>query len=278
MRHPVVTLALLFSAKALAAEIPIHVQYLRLGNEQPEAAAQLGEAEVENGNPCVSKMRRELATFAKSDAMKKAVDSVIKPEDKLERIEPHLVLRYLNESMELRFELRRAPLKEEGQIVVPEKVVGRKGIVLSTRPGTWKERMDNDQCKVTDRMFIALVDSIQEAERLKACKERKVELLEASQKISNYIHNYMPVNWIDEARRKLAEQRYDVTGVLRSDTSVYREGNETYRECAKGLKLLEDEAAASVRVLNEVKAAKRGTDLPVKELEALERKLSTSAQ
>ena len=274
MRHPVVILALLFSAEALAAEIPIHVQYLRSGKEQPEAAAQLGEAEVENGNPCVLKMRRELAAFARSDAMKKAVDSVIKPEDKLERIEPHLVLRYLNESMEL----RRAPLKEEGQIVVPEKVVGRKGIVLSTRPGTWKERMDNDQCKVTDRMFITLVDTIQEAERLKACKERKVELLEASQKISNYIHNYMPVNWIDEARRKLAEQRYDVTGVLRSDASVYREGNETYRDCAKGLKLLEDEAAASVRVLNEVKAAKRGTDLPVRELEALERKLSNSAQ
>lgn len=278
MRHPVLILSLLISAAASAAEIPIHVQYFRSGKETPKAADELGAAEVENGNPCISKMRRELGAFAKSEEMTQAVNAVIKPEDKLERIEPHLVLRYLNEAMELRFELRRAAQKEDGIVVVPEKTVGRKGILLSTRPGTWKERMDNDQCKVTDKMFAALVDTIQEAERLKACKQRKIELLEASHKISNFIHNYMPVNWIDEARRKLAEQRYDVTGVLRSDATIYREGNDTYRECAKGLKLLEDEAAASVRVLNEVKAAKRGTDLPLRELENLERKLSTSAQ
>jgi hypothetical protein len=266
------------AAGARAAEIPIHVQYVRAGTENPEAAELLGKAEIENGNPCVSKMRKELAVFARSQEMSQAVATVVGPAAKIEKVEPHLVLRYLNESMELRFEIRRPAVKEEGRVVVPERVLSRKGVLLTTRPGSWKERMDNDQCRITEKMFIALTDTIRESERLKACKARKVELLDASQKVSNYIHNYMPVNWIDEARRKLAEQRYEVTGVLRADSAVYREGNETYRECAKGLKLLEDEAAASVRVLNEVKAAKRGTELPVKALEDLERKLTNSAQ
>lgn len=278
MRFSLSLFLMLLAAPAIAAEIPIHVQYVKSGLETAEQAEVLGREEVESDNPCVSKMRRELGQFAASPEMTGAVNSVIKPGDKLERFEPHLVLRYLNESMEMRFEVRKPAVKEEGRIVSKEQVLARKGVLLTARAGTWKERMDNGHCTVTEKNFNALLDAIKEAERLKACVARKVELLAATQKVSRYINEYMPVNWIEEARRKLAEQRYDITGILRRDQTVYSAGNDTFRECDKGLKLLEEEAAASVRVLNEVKAAKRGTDMPVQALEALERKLTNSAQ
>lgn len=263
---------------AHGAEIPIHVQYARTGGETFEEAEELGQKEIENGNPCVTKMKRELNELAQSDALRMAANSYISKTDEADQIGPHLVLRYLNESIELRFETRKPARIEDGKEKSPERVVLRKSVYLTKKSGSWKQRMDDAQCRVTDRSFKALLDVLKESELLQACKNRKVRLLEVSAKVSHYIHSYMPVSWIEEARKKLAEQRYDITGVLRQDNSIYREGNESYRECSKGLRLLEEEAAASVRVLNEVKAAKRSTDLPIHAIEELERTLTNSAQ
>jgi|GEM_PF-5456797 len=280
-----ILLAKVFSPSVSAAEkvsvstseLPIRVQYAKTGRETPEQAEKLGKQETLNGNPCVSRMSRELEKFSDTEEMKDAVAAVLKS-SKDETLRPTLVLYYMNESMEVRFELRTTSVRDDMGFVSTEKAMYRKGVQISQKSGTWKERMDSGQCTVTDRNFAALITEIRDADRLESCKARKVELLDASQKVRNYIHNYMPVNWIDEARRALAQQRYDVTGVLREDASVYREGNGSFRECAKGLRLLEDEAAASVRVLNEVKATKLDVqDIPVTELEDLERRLGNSS-
>ncbi len=282
MRAPLTYILLTYCASANAAapaapELPIYVQYAKTGRERPEQAEQLGKQESLNGNPCVSRMTRELEKFSRTEEMKEAIAAVLKANnDENKTYKPNLVLYYMNESMEVRFELRKPAVRDDYGIMGAESAVFRKGVGISQRPGTWRERMDTNQCTVTERVFRALIDEMRDADRLETCKARKKELLDASQKVRNYIHNYMPVNWIDEARRALAQQRFDVTGVLREDASIYRQGNESFRECAKGLKLLEEEAAASVRVLNEVKATKLNTeDIPVAELEDLEKRLGT---
>jgi hypothetical protein len=264
-------------AVAVDSRMPIRVQYARTGRETAEQAEALGKQESDNGNPCVSRMTRELEKFAETKDMKDATTAVLKANDKGRGLKPTLVLYYMNESMEIRYELRTSAARDEMGFMSTEKAVYRKGIQISQKSGTWKERMDSGQCTVTEKTFAYLITELRDADRLEACKARKMELLDASKKVRNYIHNYMPVNWIDEARRALSQQRYDVTGVLREDASIYREGNDTFRECAKGLRLLEDEAAASVRVLNEVKATKLNVqDIPVTELEDLERRLGNS--
>lgn len=264
-------------AVSFSSGAPIRVQYARTGRENAEQAEKLGKQEVQNGNPCVSRMSRELEKFSETAEMKEAVAAVMKA-NKDDSLMPALVLYYMNESMEIRFELRTVAGRDEFGVMHGEKAKYRKGVLINQKSGTWKERMDSGQCTVTERNIAALISEVRDADRLEACKARKVELLDASQKVRNYIHNYMPVNWIDEARRALSQQRYDVTGVLREDASIYREGNDSFRECAKGLRLLEDEAAASVRVLNEVKATKLNVqDIPVSELEDLERRLSNSS-
>ena len=103
---------------------------------------------------------------------------------------------------------------------------------------------------------------------------RKRDLLDASAKISNYLHSYVPVDWLDEARRRLVLQNTPAGDLLREDTSVYRSGNATFRECVRGLRLLEEEASSSVRVLSEVRDGHKGTDVPSKDIDELERLLS----
>lgn len=263
-----------------AFEIPIVVQYLKTGREDNIAAEKLGQIEVENSNPCVMKMRRDLEKWAGHKEMKDAVAIVSRSFPISPGPRPYLVLRYMNESMELRFEMRGFIDNDSEISSKPnlETVKLRRGIFLSNRPATWRERMQEDRCNIKEDQFTALIDELREADRLASCLTRKKELMESAQKISNYLHNYTPVNWIEEARQRLAVQNMPVTELLREDPAVYREGNSSYRECAKGLKLLEEEASASVRVLNEVREVKKGTDVPARELEDLERRLTNTVK
>ncbi|MGZ3683821.1 MAG: hypothetical protein ACXVCI_08205, partial [Bdellovibrionota bacterium] len=191
------------------------------------------------------------------------------------QVNPHFVLRYMNEAMELQFEMRTPIVRNsQGKIVTPESTVYRKAIFLSEIPGTWQERIDGEKCHVTEERFIALVDELREADRLAACVMRKKEILDGSEKISNYIHNYLPVSWLEEARKKLVEKNEPANGLLRDDQTTYRSGNTTFRDCQRGLRLLEEDASSSVRVLNEVRDAKKGTDVPAQELDDLEHVLS----
>jgi hypothetical protein len=265
------------SAKTPAAKpvIPIHVQYLKTGREDPETSNKLGQEELDNSNPCVGKMRRDLLELGKRQEIHDAVDSVAKTFSLNTEVRPHLVLRYMNEAMELRFEMRSIPVKNnDGKIVAPETVMYRKAIFLSEIPGTWQERIDGEKCHVSEERFTALVDELREADRLAACVMRKKEILDGSEKISNYIHNYLPVSWLEEARKKLVEKNEPANGLLRDDQSTYRQGNTTFRDCQRGLRLLEEDASSSVRVLNEVRDAKKGTDVPSQELDDLEHVLS----
>ena len=65
-----------------------------------------------------------------------------------------------------------------------------------------------------------------------------------------------------------------VRSLLRDDFTVYRQGNSTFRDCLRGLRLLEEDAASSVRVLNQVRESKKGTEVPHRQIEELEGLLS----
>ena len=121
---------------------------------------------------------------------------------------------------------------------------------------------------------MAALDELREADRLAACVMRKRDILEGSQKVSNYVHNYLPVTWLEEAKERLAVAGAPVGSLLRDDASIYRSGNGTFHECQRGLRLLEEDASSSVRVLNEVRDVKKGTDVPAQEIEDLEHLLS----
>lgn len=280
MRTPYAFIIFLLAAlPAQAAEepVPIVIQYERTGRENMEQSEALGAQEKADGNPCVTRMERELEKLAKSKEMGEAVSGLLKTHGKNKKLKPKLVLFYVNESMELRFELIEGNIRDNmGFIVKPAGAIYRKAVVLSPMPGTWRDRIKAGQCTVTESSVKALVDELREADRLDACVARKMELLEASRTVRNYIHNYMPVNWIDEARTALARKSVE-SSILREDPSAYRAGNSTYRECSRSLKLLEDEATASVHVLQEVRATKLDNqDIPVAALEELERKLKKS--
>jgi len=274
-------LALSFgAAKAVGLEpVPIYVQYAKTGRETPEQAEELGRQESQNLNPCVSQMIRELEKFAKTDNFQEAIQVVNRPDKNGPKLDPNLLLHYMNESMELRFELRPSSSGvSKKKEPLSRKPVYRKIAVISSRSGTWKDRLNGGLCSIPEATLSNLLEEMLGADRLAACKARKLQLIEASQKVSNYIHNYLPLSWIDEARRKLSRQRAEEAGILRVDLSVYRQGNETFRECAKGLKLLEEEAASSVRVLNEMKATKlNNEDMPLAEIEKLEQSLGDSS-
>lgn len=260
------------------AEVPIYVEYKKTGLENDEAAAKLGQKEVENSNPCVLQMRRDVEALESREELRDAVAMVKKDFDD-PKPSPRLVLHFMNEAIELRFEMWSKPLKyQDGVVYDVEHLKYRKAVYITDQPGSWQQRLDGEQCHVSEARFIALIDELREADRLAACKQRKLDLLSSSAKVSNYIHNYLPVAWLDEARRRLILQNAPVGDLLRADTSVYREGNGTFHECQRGLRLLEEEAASSVRVMNEVRDEHKGTDVPSDEIEQLERLLTGIAK
>lgn len=266
------------STAVTAGEVPIYVSYVKTGTESDEVANKLGLKEVENSNPCVLKMKRDLEAYLSRPELREAVVAVRRNfEDP--RPKPRLVLHYMHEAMELRFEMWSAPLKyQDGVVYDGEHLKYRKAVYVTDQPASWQERLDGDQCHVSEGKFVALIDELREADRLELCKQRKLDLLNTSGKVTNYIHNYLPVAWLDEARRRLILQNAPVGDLLRSDPTVYRSGNTTFRECQRGLKLLEEEAASSVRVLNEVRDERKGTDVPEQEIDNLEHLLSGIAK
>jgi hypothetical protein len=203
------------------------------------------------------------------------VDTVSETFDLKDNIRPRLILRYMNEAMELRFEMFSPAFKSNvAHISEQETVKYRKGVYISDAAGTWQDRLDNDKCHLSEEKFIALVDELREADRLASCISRKQTILDGSKKVSNYLRNYLPLAWLEEAKRHLVLQNSPVNGLLREDASIYRTGNATFRDCQRGLRLLEEDAASSVRVLNEVREVKKGTDVPAREIDDLEHLLS----
>jgi hypothetical protein len=261
-------------APAYVGDVPVFIEYMKTGREDDAAARKLGEEELNNSNPCVMKMRRDALALGKRAEAREAAVALGNTFDGV-KTKPRLVLHFMHEAMELRYELWSAEEKAQwGTVTKPSALLYRKGIFITEIPGSWQERLDGDQCHVSEEKFIALVDELREADRRAACMQRKRDLLGASSKIANYIHQYLPLAWLDEARRRLILQNTPVGDLLREDTTVYRSGNASFRECQRGLKLLEEEAASSVRVLNEVRDFRKGTDMPDKEIDQLEELLS----
>jgi hypothetical protein len=257
---------------------PIYVSYLKTGRETEDEALRLGATEVENSNPCVLKMRRDVQALEKRKEMAEAIAAVSSGFEQ-PKPKPRLVLRYIHESMELRFELWSTQVRNSDGSDGPEpQKKYEKGVYVTNRPGSWQERLDGEACHVSEATFMGLIDQLREADRLSACMRRKRDLLDSSKKVSNYVHNYLPVAWLAEARRRLVLQNAPVGDLLREDTAVYRAGNTSFKECQRGLRLLEEEAASSVRVLNEVRDTRKGTDVPEKDIEELERMLSGLAK
>ena len=274
-----ISLLLPHPVNAAAPAIQIQVQYVKTGREKEQAAAKLGEVEMANANPCMGQMRRDLLALETRPEMQQAVDAVNHTLNFESKLKPRLVLRYMNEAMELRFEMISPAVKgRDGLVAMPESVKYRKGVYISDSGGTWQERLDGDKCHVSEEKFTALVDELREADRLAACVLRKHAILDGSQKVSNYLHNYLPVSWLEEAKRRLVLQNFPVNGILREDGTIYRTGNSTFRDCQRGLRLLEEDAASSVRVLNEVREVKKGTDVPSQEIDDLEHLLSGVAK
>lgn len=262
-------------AKARGDALPVSIQYLRTGRENEAEAIHLGQAEVENTNPCVLGMRRELEDYAAREDMLKASHEVIKKLD-MPALKPLLTLRFMNESVDLRYDaFAPAEKNQNGKVLKEEKLVYRKSVPVSDFPGSWQERLHGGKCHIPATRVQALVDELREADRYAACAARKVSLLEGSAKISHYLHNYVPVAWIDDARARLSEKQKPVGDLLREDTTVYRQGS-TYRECAKSLKLLEEEAGNTLRVINEVRTSRKMTDVPAKEISNLGKLLGAS--
>ena len=159
--------------------------------------------------------------------------------------------------MELQYELRSIPERgPDGWILKPEKVVYRKGVIINSKNMDWKERMAKGKCKLTEENFTGLLDVLHEADWLQSCMRRKTELLDASKKVNNYLHSYVPPAWIEEAKGRLWKEDIQVGELMRENQAIYREGNDTSRNCLRGLDLLEREAANTVTVLNEIKTAK----------------------
>jgi hypothetical protein len=262
-----------------SALIQLQVQYVKTGREDEAAAAKLGEIEIANANPCIGQMRRDVLALETRKELRQAVDVITDTFTLDARVKPRLVIRYMNEAMELRFEMITPAVKgPDGSVSEPEKVKYRKGSYISDASGTWQERLDADKCHVSEEKFFVLIDELREADRLAACVMRKHAILDGSQKVSNYLHNYLPVSWLDEAKRHLVLQNSPVNGLLREDASIYRTGNSTFRDCQRGLRLLEEDASSSVRVLNEVRESKKGTDVPAQEIDDLEHLLSGVAK
>jgi hypothetical protein len=261
------------------APIQVQVQYVKTGREDEAAAAKLGDIEIANANPCIGQMRRDLIALESRKELQQAVEAISQTFSLDAQVKPRLVLRYMNEAMELRFEMISPAVKgNDGSISQPEKAKYRKGSYISDASGTWQERLDADKCHVSEAKFLALIDELREADRLAACVTRKHAILDGSQKVSNYIHNYLPVSWLEDAKRHLVLQNFPVSGLLREDASIYRGGNATFRDCQRGLRLLEEDASSSVRVLNEVRESKKGTDVPAQEIDDLEHLLSGVAK
>ena len=265
--------------------VGVKVQYYKVGTEPAPDAEKLGQREVDFTNPCVVAMKQEAEKWANSSAdFKDALAQVKKKFAELDPPpQPVLVLRYMNDSMEFVFEMRiPAVLDLHNKLKAPEKTVYRKWIMISGFRGSWKDRIDRHECRLGDDREAALVDQLREADRLAACMERKKELLSASQKVSNYIHHYLPEDWIRDALQKISEEdgtddKPNSKGVLREDTLIYRQGNESYKECSKGLRLLEAEATESARVLEEVRSNKEDTPLPTDDIRKLEKVLNEPA-
>ncbi|HEY8280026.1 MAG TPA: hypothetical protein VIH99_10400, partial [Bdellovibrionota bacterium] len=218
---------------------------------------------------------RELEPFAKKQSMKDAVKIARKDFSDAARLQPVLVLKYVHGSMEVNFELRSPAVRNAfGALIRAEDPKYRKTAAISNIPGDWKDRVDADLCHVTNDTFQALLYEIHETERLEDCLVRKRELLGPARKVAKYTDSYLPTGWIEQAKKRLERLNTPVNRMLKIDQTEYRAGSETYQECAKGLRKLEEDAADSLLILKEVKAVKQETDLPEQEMKNLEQSLS----
>lgn len=240
------------------AVVPVHVFYQQLGTESRDLAETKGKRELDSGNPCVLKMKKEAADWSRTPAFREVTEVVLRDFLGENKPSPHLSLHYRNDSIELHYELRsRAERSPDGWVYKPERVVYRKGVMLTTKNGSWKDRLKAGQCRITQKNTVALADELNEAEWLRSCKSRKSELLLASRKVNNYLNAYVPPAWVEEAKATLWKQDIQIGQLLRENVALYQEGNDTSRNCLKGLELLEREAANTVAVLNEIKFSKK---------------------
>lgn len=271
-----VLLSLLLAADAFAggaaSSIGTHVLYHRTGKEKPAEAEAAGKKEIADGNPCAGPLALNLEALARDPAMRKASEDAAK--GFLAEREPgqHLLLVLSNGSMLLRYELRGEKPGAPGE----EVAVFRKELKLTEVPGTWRKRVGRGVCRLSATQKKAMVELVAEPTLLVACKARKLELFEHTSKLSNFLHEYVPDKWVEEARERLSRREQAAPELLRKDESVYRTNNLTHRSCRRGLELLEQESAATIRVLKDVAERKPDIELPLETVETLERLLDSS--
>lgn len=267
-------LSLVLSNEALAGAIPSHVLYLRTGKESAEEAEAAGKKEIANGNPCAGPLAKDLESLASDPAMVKASEDAAK--GWLAEVKPgqHLLLRLSNGSMILRYELRGEKPGAPGE----EVAVFRKEVKLSERPGTWRKRVGRGDCRITEAQKKTLIELVAEPTKLLGCKTRKLELLDHVAKVSNFLHEYVPDKWVEEAKERLLRREQRVPELLRSDDAIYRTNNQNFRSCSRGLELLELESAVTLRLLRDMAQQKPELELPLDTLDALDRLLDSRTQ
>src|SRR5580692_195284 len=147
-------------AQAAGVGVLIFVQYQKTGQEREDAAYKLGEQEVANSNPCVLQMRRDLEALRGRPDLRDAVKAVTRTFDDPRPV-PRIVLHCMNEAIELRFELWSPPQKYSDGVVYDEgRAVYRKAVFVTSQSGSWQQRLDGDQCHVSDVKFTALLDEV----------------------------------------------------------------------------------------------------------------------
>jgi hypothetical protein len=225
------------SLAAAASPVNIEVQYFKTGKENPEEASRLGLIEINEGNPCLLALRREIMAWTKTKTASDAIEEVKKRED-LKLSDIRLVLRASNGSLELLLESRTG--------------IYRAGVVLNSVPGSWKTRMKSGQCSFSNKQKKGFLNQLNEPTLLARCIRRKLRLIDAASPIAVAINIYVPLEKIREARVRLRERSKIFGNLLREKKEIYLTENRNLASCQKGLRLLESESAATVAVLKEI--------------------------
>lgn len=236
MKTLLLSLILACSPTAFAAPPPIDVVYEKTGKENVEEGLRLGVEEVTGGNPCVLSLRKELTKWAETGEGKNLLEYARKTDTGASA-----------DGFTLRISSSRI------ELLLGKAEAGRtKGIIISNEPGSWKERLARGDCSLPAKKLAAFAAEIREPDELSRCVLRKLELIDKAAPVAKILNQYVDKEKLGAARAGLAKKGKNLGNLLREDMKLYRSDNASLRSCEKGLRLLEQEAAATVVVMREI--------------------------
>ncbi len=239
---------------AHGAETPVTIRYFRTGSETPAFAETAAADEIAKGNEC---LRMLLQDAESSGGFEAVLNELRAYSSAREKHDNHFVVEVSRGSIALIFEEFR-----DG------KRVARVRKMLSERPGTWRERLGRNHCRISKGQIQSFVDIVLEPARLGKCRNGWANFFKLAKRVAEFLHDYVPEKWIAGVESEFVFEE-GKPKLLSRDLLEHAGNAKTYLGCDEKMKLLVSDTLYTIRILEAIADKRPEVGLPAKSIEAI---------